>query len=183
MRKKSWLVLGLVGLMSTGAWAFPWDTDMGDGVFYKAYEWTMRALPEGSVSRNMMRTNAAPRSAAADALVNPMAGDAAAVAKGEKLFATYCQTCHGVKGAGGSPVADNKPAEGKRRFRMPVPMLSGANTITALRSDGAIYATIRNGSLAKLMPAYSWALSEQDMWDIVTYMRTLDGAAYKSPTE
>lgn len=160
------------------AHAFPWDTDMTDSTFQKAYGWKMMQLPEGSVSRNMMRTNAGPRTPEADALVNPLAGDAAAVAGGEKLFATYCATCHGALGAGGSPVADNTSG---KRFRMPVPKLSGPNTISAMRTDGTLYATIRNGSLARLMPGYSWALSEHDMWSIVSYMRTLEGAAYKQP--
>lgn len=175
------LVLGVAALVASfapAAHAFPWDTDMTDSTFKRAYEWKMMALPEGSVSRNMARTNAGPRTPQADALVNPLAGDAAAVAKGEKLFATYCATCHGAQGAGGAAVADNSSG---KRFRMPVPKLAGAGTISAMRTDGTIYATIRNGSLSRMMPGYSWAMSEQDMWSVVTYLRTLEGAAYKQP--
>ena len=171
------VALGL-GLAPSAAHAFPWDTDMSDASFKKAFSWHMMTLPEGAVSRNMYRTNAGPRSPEADALVNPYAGNADVLASGQKLFDTYCVTCHGPGGLGGSPVADNTSG---KRFRMPVPKLAGPGSITAMRTDGTVYAIIRNGSLARLMPGYSWALSEKDMWSIVTYLRTLDGAAYNKP--
>ena len=42
----------LVGLFPRTAAALPWDIDMVDGYFYRAYEWSMMGLPEGIVARN-----------------------------------------------------------------------------------------------------------------------------------
>ena len=45
----------VIGSFSTLAWAFPWDTDMADAVFKRAYSWEMATLPEGVVSTNHAR--------------------------------------------------------------------------------------------------------------------------------
>ena len=38
---KSLTALLVLGGLSTAAWAFPWDTDMADALFKRAYSWTM----------------------------------------------------------------------------------------------------------------------------------------------
>jgi mono/diheme cytochrome c family protein len=42
----------LLGLMPSTASALPWDIDMVDGYFYRAYEWSMQEMPDGVVARN-----------------------------------------------------------------------------------------------------------------------------------
>ena len=36
-------------LLASTAQAFPWDIDMVDAAFYRAYEWEMMLPPEGSI--------------------------------------------------------------------------------------------------------------------------------------
>ena len=179
MRKLKLALLAGLASASTVAYAFPWDIDMSDATFLRAYEWQMTAPPEGSVSRNRERTTGMARTPAADALVNPVAADDVTLRQGERMFTVYCQTCHGAQGAGGAPMTDN--TDGKKRYTFPVPTLSGAGSRSAGLSDGSIYLTMRNGSLSKLMPSYSWAMTEEEMWSVVAYIRTLPGAA--RPTE
>jgi hypothetical protein len=50
--------------------------------------------------------------------------------------------------------------------------LAGPASITKVRSDGHIYATIRYGR--RRMPGYQRIASE-DRWDIVNYLRYLNG--------
>lgn len=184
-RTKLWILAGVV-LASTAAWAFPWDIDMADSPAFKPYEWHMRDLPEGTVARkgatditNVTRVNMDPASPEGMALTSPYEVTEAQLAKGKHVFEVYCQTCHGVGGDGGSPVGDNDPAAGKRRFLVPIPKLVGPTGRAPGRTDGQVYLTIRNGKAS--MPSYSWAMTEQEMWAAVAYLRTLPGGAYVPP--
>ena len=46
--------MGLLGMVlaPSSAFALPWDIDLVDAYFYRAYEWSMQDLPEGVVSRH-----------------------------------------------------------------------------------------------------------------------------------
>lgn len=185
-RRKLWILAGVV-LLSTAAWAFPWDIDMIDSTGFKPYEWKMRDLPEGTVARkgttditNVTRPGFKDTSPEGAAMTSPYEATPEQLAKGEHIFVVYCQTCHGVGGDGGAPVGDNDPAAGKRRFLVPIPKLVGPTGRAPGRTDGSIYLTIRNGKAS--MPGYSWALTEQEMWAAVSYLRTLPGGAYVPPT-
>jgi mono/diheme cytochrome c family protein len=170
------MALGLAAF-STPAQAFPWDIDMVDAYYYRAYEWVMMDLPEGVVSRNMYVPNAKRATPEGEAMANPWPEDKTSLALGQKMFETYCQTCHGVQGKGGAPMADN--SNGKKRYPIPPAILSGAGAVTPNRSDAYIYLTIRNGG--GIMPGYNNALEDNEMWAIVRYIRTLDGAQYSPP--
>lgn len=185
MRKRTiWAALA-VAAISTAAWAFPWDIDMYDSAALKAYEWKMRPMPEGSVPRpgptditNMYRMTGDPATPEGKALQNPYSADEALLKKGQHTFEIYCQTCHGVGGDGGAPVGDN--TNGKR-WLLPIPKLVGPTGRAPGRTDGQVYLTIRKGKGA--MSGYSWAMTEQEMWATVAYLRTLPGGAYVPPTE
>lgn len=182
MRKGRTLIgAAAVALFSGAAYALPWDIDMVDAAFYRAYEWVMMTLPEGTVSTNMYVQNYDITSAEGQGLTNPLPDDEATRKKGEATFNIYCTPCHGAGGAGGGTVMDNDPANGKRRFPIPAPKLAGPDAVSKLRTDGHIYLTIRNGSRSKIMPGYDLQLNETEMWSIVRYVRTFDGAAYQPP--
>jgi mono/diheme cytochrome c family protein len=42
--------------------------------------------------------------------------------------------------------------------------------------------TIRNGSRSKLMSGYDTQMNETEMWSVVRYVRTLEGAQYVAPS-
>ncbi|MDP2308235.1 MAG: c-type cytochrome [Pseudomonadota bacterium] len=190
-RKRRRFVVAAGLLVAGVAWASPWDIDMVDSYASKAYEWKMRPTPEASVQRaptgpktpgayQVAYVAPVDRVTESDALVNPYPADAAALAEGKALLQVTCAPCHGVDGKGGGPVTQNDPAKDIRRFPLPAPLLSGPGAVTALRSDGYIYATIRNGGA--LMPAYGISLTDHERWSIVSYMRTLEGAQLAPPT-
>ena len=188
MRKRNLIALGMGGLLaSTVAWAFPWDIDMVDAVFLRAFEWEMLDTPEGAVSINRYRSGCDPTCAdPAEVLPewnrdaiggtiqkNPLSASPEVLGQGERLFSIYCQTCHGVDGGGGAPVTNNE-----KGARYPaVPMLSGPATASGYRTDGWLFLTIRNGGIN--MPSYSYAMDDEEMWSLVTYLRTLPNAEYK----
>ncbi len=97
----------------------------------------------------------------ADQLKNPFAQSEDAIKKGKKLYAQNCAICHGDKGKGdGMAGAALKPK----------PANFTDEKIQA-QSDGAIFWKMSEGRSP--MAAYKDMLSEEERWQLVTYIRTL----------
>src|SRR5579863_2230349 len=99
--------------------------------------------------------------ASADALVNPLKGNAAATAEGKKIYAGNCAVCHGDKGQG-----DGAAAPGLSK-----PPADHSSAAVQKQSDGAIFWKISEGN--NPMPAYKTVYSETQRWQLVNYIRTL----------
>jgi mono/diheme cytochrome c family protein len=97
------------------------------------------------------------------AIANPIAPDARSLANGRKYYTINCAVCHGYEGKGDGPVV----AKG-----FPGIPLVGAASPAPGRTDGYIWGMIRNGR--GLMPTYN-RIEEFDRWDIVNYVRGLQG--------
>ncbi len=102
------------------------------------------------------------RMEAGEQLRNPITPTAASVENGKRLFEIYCALCHGPDGKGGGPIAT--------KF-VPPPDLT--LDMFRQRQDGFIYGTIRDGGA--LMPGQGGAISPRERWDIVNYLRHLQG--------
>lgn len=159
-----------------------WFTDMMDSSMVKAYERPMATLPEGVVSQNMYESESVAaasldrNSPEGQALTHDYPVDDAFLGQGETMFLTYCAPCHNADALGTGPVTD-----GSKGARFPVPglPLAGPAAVSKIRTDGYMYLTIRNGGA--IMPAHGWAMDDNEMWSVVEYIRTLDGAAYVPP--
>lgn len=104
-------------------------------------------------------------------MVNPVAVDAASLARGEEMYLRTCAVCHGETGVGAEAyIASKHPL-------LPIYNLSGPQV--AGYTDGYIYGMIRVGR--GLMPAYGHQVSNFDRWHIVNYVRTLQRAAGNTP--
>ena len=95
----------------------------------------------------------------------PTAGDAS---RGATVYATFCATCHGARGAGDGPVAaslDPKPADH-----------TDGRYMNAL-SDEHLVRVIRDGGVAvgksPLMAGWGGSLDDQQILDLVAYIRSL----------
>ncbi|MBU3078969.1 PQQ-binding-like beta-propeller repeat protein [Sphingomonas quercus] len=104
-----------------------------------------------------LMVNAQP--AANDLSANPFANDSTAPAQGRAIFDSTCSACHGT-GAGGS---ERAPALNSGIFQ------HGG-------SDNDIFQTIRSGVPNTMMPSFS-ALPTDDVWKLVTYIKSLSGQA------
>ena len=94
---------------------------------------------------------------------NPVKTSDASIAIGRERFATYCVPCHGAEAKGGTtgPVA--------AKF-IPTPDLTNAE-LQKQRTDGYWHSYIVVGGA--VMPAYGEALSSQEAWHIVNFLRSL----------
>ena len=98
-------------------------------------------------------------------------GDAAAIARGEQLFQTYCLMCHGADGKGTGPVAKglpHPPADLTHHFhRAPG---DGDAYLFWRVSEGGQVEPFKSSQSA--MPAFKAVLSEDQRWDVLAYVHT-----------
>lgn len=99
-------------------------------------------------------------------LVNTVEPTEESLARGEQLFLRYCAVCHGPDGAG-----TNCYFEPEVGWPCAFPLVA-QNVIDY--PDGYIYGMIRVGR--GIMPPYGHQIAHYDRWNIVNYIRQLQGA-------
>jgi mono/diheme cytochrome c family protein len=117
-----------------------------------------RPPPPGSVPLGGVEV-VADRDDVAD-LAPPVPLDAAAAARGKKLFAALCISCHGLEAKGDGPVSAKFPQAPNLR-----------HVSICRRSDGFLYGTLTVGG--KAMPPMREGTSSRDRWDLVAFVRAL----------
>ena len=95
-------------------------------------------------------------------LTNPMSGDAESAARGQKLFVKNCAKCHGESGNGYGPVSHGFTTWPRQLWAW---NNSGPET------DGYLFGFITNGRSD--MPPWGIILSENERWDLVSYIKKL----------
>ena len=130
------------------------------------------AMPRDPVEGTVPVTGAAPvfDAETADRIVNPRTRTSASVSRGKVVYETYCVVCHGEGGHGDGPISSEAGG--------PFPGVRSLVTDTVgRRSDGYLYGIIVNAPAMGrgLMPRYGDKIRGTDQWDLVNYMRTLQG--------
>ncbi len=147
--------------------ALPWNDDMKDQPSVKTQE-SMVELPSDSVPSDggeldgpadlpeLVRA----RLKAGEQLSNPLPTDDPNEGRGAEMYETYCQVCHGAGGAGDGSVGLKYNPE---PMDLTLPYVQN-------QSDGQLFYTITHGGV--VMPSYRFAVSQDDRWRIVRYLRT-----------
>lgn len=95
---------------------------------------------------------------------NPFPATQENIHAGQQNFSSYCMVCHGLDGQNtGVPFAD--------RMSPPVPLLTSPQVQSY--SDGQLKWIIDNGIFPSGMPASKGILSDDEIWQIVVYVRHL----------
>ncbi len=101
-----------------------------------------------------------------DGLTNPFTDDPEAIVEGEILFQANCSSCHGSSGEGDGPASGGLN---------PPPQNLGLSQSEL--SDAHLFWRISEGGLMEpfnsLMPAWKGLLNEEQIWQIIAYLRTL----------
>lgn len=101
--------------------------------------------------------------ASADKVINPYSGSSTFAAEGKKIYESMCVICHGDKGKGNG-------AAGVSLSPRPANFLA----ITVRHeSDGAIFWKLSEGNPP--MASYKGLLTETQRWQLVNYIRQLEG--------
>ena len=168
----------LLGVAAT-AYAFPWSIDMYRGPAIQPLQVSPRSMPDGVLPVDGIHYNihydqpknlpgadeqAVPPmklEAMTVKMHNPLQPSPANLQHGANLFASNCSPCHGSIGRGNGTVVHllaHKPAD----------LLTG---VSKNLPEGYIYGYIRNGGI--WMPAYGDAMSSNERWQVVMYLRQL----------
>jgi mono/diheme cytochrome c family protein len=160
------LVLLLCG-QAGFAWAYPWDQDMVDQPSEKPQESVAPGDPKsvpiegGEFLPNP--GNEAEIFAAKDAaasIPNPVPATTESITRGEYFYQINCLVCHGASGRGDGLVGE--------KFTDPTPVDLNED-YTQDQADGQIFFTLTRGRVA--MPFYRDALSQQERWDVINYIK------------
>ena len=147
-------------------YALPWNDDMKDQVSTKTQEDVVE-LPAESVPSDggeldgpadlpeLVRA----RLRAGEQLSNPLAGPEEDDRRAAEKYETYCAVCHGIAGAGDGSVGLKYHPE---PMDLTLPYVQQ-------QQDGQLYYTITHGGV--VMPSYRFALSHEDRWRIVRYLK------------
>lgn len=154
------LIIMGAGLVMGGVVVMRWNDNMtqtasllpGERVF---------AMPTGTVPRGGELVLPRGEREAAAKRQNLISATPESVAKGEQLFSIYCALCHGPEGKGGGPVSP--------KF-IPPPDITHPS-IQEARTDGYMEHVIATGGA--IMPAYGEALSPEERWHVVNFVRAL----------
>jgi mono/diheme cytochrome c family protein len=102
-------------------------------------------------------------------LKNPVRSSPQSIATGKQLYTKNCAACHGADAKGDAPTApkDSHPSN-----------LTDKEW-TRGSSDGEIFAVLRDGAGPKfIMRGYKARMTEEEMWNIVNYVRSLGAGAH-----
>jgi mono/diheme cytochrome c family protein len=160
------LALLLTGHATVG-WTLPWDQDMVDQPSQKPQESAAPAEP-GSVPVTGGEFVPAPETEtgmfdakeAAVSIKNPVPATPESLERGAEFYATHCEVCHGTTGVGDGPVGQKFVA------KAPVDL---NDAYTQDQADGQIFFTLTRGR--DKMPFYRDALSQEERWDVINYIR------------
>jgi mono/diheme cytochrome c family protein len=94
--------------------------------------------------------------------INPVAPDAQSIEAGRMLYATECLECHGALGLG----------DGPRAATLNPPPLN-LTVHVPLHGDGQLFQFISGGVPGTAMPVFGGRLTDEQIWNLVNYLRTL----------
>src|SRR5262245_56620859 len=125
----------------------------------------MCALVTAITARVGLSQSGAATNNAGTALKNPVKSSPQSIEAGQKTYQTSCAPCHGATGKGAGAVAKNltvKPSD------LTDPKWEHGST------DGKIFVNIRDGVAPQMkMKAFKGKVSDQDIWNIVNYLRSI----------
>ena len=156
------LVIAGAGAVLGGVVAFRWVNNMSQTARVLPGE-RVFSMPSGVVPRGGSLVIPKEQRELATKMPNPVKATESSLAIGRQQYQTFCTPCHGPQAKGGTtgPVAT--------KF-IPTPDLTNPE-LQRQRTDGYWHSYIVAGGA--VMPAYGEALSSQEAWHIVNYLRTL----------
>jgi mono/diheme cytochrome c family protein len=158
-------VLSLLCVAGFGGWlllnvVYLWNHDMKQTQRVMPGEIAF-SMPAGSVPRGGELYYPKEQREAAAARKNPIPATPDSIARGGALFAIYCTPCHGTSGKGDGLVAT--------KFVPPADLTNP--DLQKVRTDGYWESYLSVGGA--VMPSYGEALTPEERWSVVNYVRTL----------
>jgi mono/diheme cytochrome c family protein/Tol biopolymer transport system component len=133
--------------------------------FTMAGDWSVQAtlLRDGKTPLLVPFTTAIAAPGETSGPINPYQANQQTILAGQKLYLSNCVPCHGASGRGDGPAGvglNPRPGDFTQH------MVPGKHT------DGQVFLWIANGYANSAMPAWSPRLSDEQIWQLVGYLRT-----------
>jgi putative copper resistance protein D len=100
-------------------------------------------------------------------LANPIPPTVTSISVGEGVYLNNCAACHGADARGGGQLSGTTPVR--------PPALTGPGSHLGQHTDGDLHYFIGQG-LSGGMPAWADRLSDEQIWDIINFLRSLEEA-------
>ena len=127
---------------------------------------TLSALPEPGRTETFLATRAKHylvRRSSREGILPAPADRQAGIKEGERLFGTDCAACHGTSG--------HSPTDAGRWMYPRAADLTSRDSQSY--SDRELFWIIKNGIRLSGMPAFSKVESDEHIWDLISYVRSL----------
>lgn len=173
MRIRTALILyvSLFGLqlsaVQPNAMALPFNTDMLE--VQPGTDAVSRPKPPGSISLGSLQRQK-PELTTSWVQKNPVDGNPRAIARGESLFRTNCSPCHG-EFKEGKQVPSALLMKGIPSIDLTADPIPG-------KPDAHFFTYVFNGG--PLMPRYGYKLSNDEIWEVISYVRQAQRTAKKN---
>ncbi len=103
-------------------------------------------------------------------VINPVQPSKASIGRGKARFEKSCATCHGLRGNGYGPAAQSVTTP-------PRPLTEQGHDEKGVDRISHMFWRITNGRSD--MPAYGLILSEEERWDVINYIKTMEAPKKK----
>jgi mono/diheme cytochrome c family protein len=152
MKRLRWIAIMLFALVLVG------------GII--ASQFSLSALPEPGKTETAIATKAKHflvRRASRGGVPTAMTDTQESIEEGDKLFGTECSECHGNSG--------RKPTDAGRWM---YPRAADLGSVEVQKySDQELFWIVKNGIRFSGMPAFGRVESDEHIWDLVHFVRTL----------
>jgi mono/diheme cytochrome c family protein len=153
---KRLVALAALGLLALGALAFLYREAIAHGFSAREEPWAIERFAA-------RRLRSLATGIEAKQLRNPIAAMPHVLEQAREHFEDHCALCHGRNGSGETAINEG--------LYPPAPDLREA--ATQQLSDGELFAIIRNGIRFTGMPGWGGADSDEEIWELVLYLRAL----------
>jgi mono/diheme cytochrome c family protein len=155
-----------------------------DGMIRKVVGATVTTAPPATSSMTPAPAPASPAAgptpapavaaSSAAALTNPVPATPASIAAGKQAYDATCAACHGDRAQGAVKAKLTISIIEEQGGKQP-PDLTDAQWDHG-STDGEIYTVLKKGLPPTMMPGFDGAVSDENLWSIVNYLRTLAAA-------
>ncbi len=139
------------------------------GAFFAFSQFSLSALPEPGVIETYLAARTRQilvRRGSQEAIPPPPSNLNASIEEGDKLYGTDCGDCHGLDG--------HKPTDaGRWMYPRAADLISPE---AQGYSDRELFWIVKNGIRFSGMPAFGRVETDEHIWNLVSYVRTLSGA-------